>query len=562
MARKPNATFGPDRLDVLVGRAKAAWTHKSKWDNLIRECYRFGLPAVDPWGTSAGGDAWNAPSEVGTSRRDDVMDSTLEQSNLKLIASIKEDFFPHGTTWAFLEPRPGLSESQKIIMRPVLQQINAAISDVVHASNFDIEIGKTGQDRTTAGNGYLAPSWDEDNENEPLGFHCISQADVAVECDSKGKPTAYFVKAQMPWEEAEAIYGIKAIPENIDRSKERTAKVWRIHYKRQDKFRWESYHILESEDGSSGSPTMLKDVEMNGLDECPILRWVWSQSPKEKYGRGPVMAALADFLTLNTAKRLILTQAGFDALNLYKTTPGAIADEYNVIPEPGEVLVVPRMDQFERVDTGNGQASTQIVIDDLRRDVRKQMFDPDLPESLEQGNPATATEIRARLREHRRNHAVAAAHTAEFASEIITWVKAKMTKRSDARIKKGGLDIKTSPTQDPFQLAKELPASYVRLDSPLIDSQEFIDLDRLLEAIEMAHTVNPKEIGPFRLVAKETDIIRAIFEKNRVSAALYTTKEEEVENAKGLARMAEQQVEGGGQGGPPALTQPPGAPNV
>ena len=192
------------------------------------------------------------------------------------------------------------------------------------------------------------------------------------------------------------------------------------------------------------------------------------------------------------------------------------------------------------------------------------MFDSDLPEGLEQGNPATATEIRARLREHRRNHAVAAAHTAMFASELVTWVKSKMTKQSDSNLRKKGIDITVSPTTDPFQVAKKLPASYVRLDSPLIASQEAIDLDRLLEAVEMAHTVNPKEIGPFRLVAKETDIIRRIFELNRVNSDLYTTKEEEVKNAKGLAKMAEQQVEGGGQaGGVPAPAPPgPGGPNV
>ena len=391
MARRPTARY---KVADLVRRSTKAWTRKDKWREHLSDCYAAAHPAINTYEDGGQGDAWSPATNVGDERREEILDSTLESSNIRLGNKLLMDFLPDGAFWAIIDTSPALPESVRIALRPTFQRIQAAVFATIGAANFDLEKTKWKSDLTTAGNAYMGQEWDSDRKT--VDYVVIPQSDVAVEVNSKGDPTAYFIHVAMSWDEFEARYprGKKHIPMNRE---DGFAKILKVCILDQVKNQWE-FHHLYTEESDKPVGHALQPVQFFPYDQMPITRTPWSQSPKEHYGRSPVMAALADFKTLNVHKYQVMQRNGFDALMLWKRTPGAVEEGYENNPEPGAILTVERHEMFERVDTdSNGSTMQQISIQDLRNDIRRIMLDDELPPLKAKGNPLTFGEIQARM---------------------------------------------------------------------------------------------------------------------------------------------------------------------
>ena len=116
--------------------------------------------------------------------------------------------------------------------------------------------------------------------------------------------------------------------------------------------------------------------------------------------------------------------------------------------------------------------------------------------------------------------------------------------------------MELSDTQSIFLQFGELPEPYIRIDSPLMASQQSINISKLQTAVETARMVmvNPDE---YTKAVKEAEAINYVMEQSGVDTKVYRTLEEiqeirEVEGQIAQQALAQQQEPEPEGGAPPA----------
>ena len=75
-------------IKEIKKRFKAAETHKDHWRSIYEKCYRFALPDRNLY------DGYYEQDTPGTGKRDEVFDSTAENSTNRFANRIQSSLFP------------------------------------------------------------------------------------------------------------------------------------------------------------------------------------------------------------------------------------------------------------------------------------------------------------------------------------------------------------------------------------------------------------------------------------------------------------------------------------
>ena len=154
-----------------------------------------------------------------------------------------------------------------------------------------------------------------------------------------------------------------------------------------------------------------KDKDFLVQRQMKFSPWIISRYMKlagESYGRGPLVTALPDIKTLNKTVELLLKNASLAIAGVYTAADDGVLNPQTVRIVPGAIIPVarnggPQGESLKALPRAGDFNVTQLVLQDLRMNVKKILLDDTLPP--DNMSARSATEIAERMRSWRRTWA-------------------------------------------------------------------------------------------------------------------------------------------------------------
>jgi hypothetical protein len=274
--------------------------------------------------------------------------------------------------------------------------------------------------------------------------------------------------------------------------------------------------------------------------------WVISRYMKvagEIYGRGPVITALPDIKTLNKTLELLLKNAALAITGVYTAADDGVLNPATVKIMPGAIIPVarnggPQGEALRPLPRSGDFDVSQIVINDMRANIKRTLLDESLPP--DNMSARSATEVVERMKELAQNLGSA---FGRLINETMIPIVSKMLEVMDEGglidlpLRVNGLEVKVSPV------------------SPLAMAQNMDEINNILQFMQIAQGLGPEG----QMAIKTGDTLEYIADKLGVPAALRTSQAERKQMAEQMAQMAamaqQQAAPAGAEGAPMEMAQ-------
>lgn len=259
--------------------------------------------------------------------------------------------------------------------------------------------------------------------------------------------------------------------------------------------------------------------------------WVVSRFSKvsgEVMGRGPVISALGDILTLNKAVELLLKNASLNISGVYTAVDDGVLNPQSIRVVPGAIIPVAsnggaRGPSLQPLPRASDLQLTQIVLQDLRMAIKQTLLDDSLPP--DNMSARSATEIVERMKLLSVN--MGSAFGRQIRECMIPLVRRSMQIMDERGLinlplKINGLEVKIVPV------------------SPLAQAQNMDDVQDVMQWAQIAASMGPVA----QSTVKQDAIADFVADKLGVPNNLRTSDEErqEIEQQIGQMMQAQQQM--------------------
>lgn len=450
--------------EQIIKRQAIAQTKKDEFQQLYQDAYEFALPQRQLYGVWEGG-------ATGTRKMQRVFDSTAINSTQRFANRLQSVVFPPQRKWSRLEPGPMIPVDRRSQAQEVLDAYSEKMFSVLKQSNFDIAIGEFLLDMAV---GTACMMVQPGDDVVPINFIPVPLFLVSYEEGANGQVDNVYRRMRMKGESIQRQWPDANISSTLARI---------IQDKPTDDVELLEATIFDPKRGDYCYHVIWKE----GKEEIVYRRrktspWVISRYMKvagEIYGRGPLMTALPDIKTLNKTIELLLKNASLAVSGVYtaaddgvlnpntvKITPGAIIPvARNGGPQGPALLPLPRAGDFN---------VTQLVINDLRQNVKRILLDESLPP--DNMSARSATEIVERMKELAQNLGSA---FGRLINETMIPLVAKILEVMD---QKGMIDM---PLQINGLEVKVVPVAPLAMAQNMEEINAIIQYQQLMQAFGM-----------------------------------------------------------------------------
>jgi len=422
--------------DEIMKRQELAQKKKDEFQQLYQDAYEFALPQRQLYGIWEGGVS-------GTKKMQRVFDSTAINSTQRFANRLQSVVFPPQRKWARLEPGSAIPEDRKAQAQAILDAYGERMFAVLRQSNFDIAIGEFLLDLAV---GTACMMVQPGDDVSPINFVPVPLFLVSYEEGANGQVDNVYRRMRMKGESIERQWPDAKIP---DEMRQRIANKptddielieATIHdYKRGDY----CYHVIDK--------VSKQEIVYRRRKTSP---WVISRYMKvagEIYGRGPLMTALPDIKTLNKTIELLLKNASLAVAGVYTAADDGVLNPNTVKIVPGAIIPVarnggPQGPALQALPRSGDFNVSQLVINDLRSNVKRILLDESLPP--DNMSARSATEIVERMKELAQNLGSA---FGRLINETMIPLTAKILEVMDERglidlpLRVNGLEVKVTP---------------------------------------------------------------------------------------------------------------------
>ena len=264
----------------------------------------------------------------------------------------------------------------------------------------------------------------------------------------------------------------------------------------------------------------------------------------EIYGRGPLVTAIPDIKTLNKTLELLLKNASLSIAGVYTAADDGVLNPQTIRIVPGAIIPVarnggPQGESLRMLPRSGDFNVSQIVINDLRMNIKKIMLDDTLPP--DNMSARSATEVAERMKELAQNLGAAFGRLiTETMYPLISRVLSVMDERGmiELPLKVNGLEVRVTPV------------------SPIAQAQNMGDVEKVTQWAQIAASLGPEG----QMAVKTGAIADFIADKLGVPASLRTTPQEReqmmqqaMEMAQAQAQMQQQQAAPAEGAAPPGM---------
>ena len=537
MEYEKNNPSGGMRLtpEQILKRQIAAQAKKDEFQQLYQDAYEFALPQRQLYGVWEGG-------AVGSKKMQRVFDSTAINSTQRFANRLQSVVFPPQRKWAKLEAGSDIPPEQKQQAQAILEVYQEKMFTVLNQSNFDIAMGEFLLDLAV---GTACMMVQPGDDVQPLNFIPVPLFLVSYEEGANGQVDNVYRRMRMKGESIQRQWPDAEIGDDLARRIEHkpTDDVELLEATIYDHKRGDyCYHVI---DKVSKTEIVYRRRKMSP--------WVISRYMKvagEIYGRGPLMTALPDIKTLNKTVELLLKNASLAVSGVYTAADDGVLNPNTVKITPGAIIPVARNGGSQgpallALPRSGDFNVSQLVINDLRSNVKRILLDESLPP--DNMSARSATEIVERMKELAQNLGSA---FGRLINETMIPVTAKILEVMDERgmidmpLRVNGLEVKVTPV------------------APLAMAQNMEEVNSIMQYMQIAQS-----LGTDGQLAIKTDmLVDYLADKLGVPASVRNTAAEravlmeEMKNQQqqqAIAQAMAMQAQAGA--GMPALPAPEGA---
>jgi len=509
-------TSDNDELKRVMDRYKKAKGRWMSWSDLWEEIYDYVLPHRE---------SFFRESEAAR-RTENIYDETAVVGLPKFASRLQLGFFPPNGRAFRLTPGPDFpKEMRGRGLQEELDKITDLLHEGLRNSNFNAEMHEGLQD---LGLGTMNLLCEEGRFQGDLHFSSVPPTNLALLPGRMDGVSDWFrwndnlditeVKQRYP----KAKYTEKMLSEQKRNPRRKTKIIEATVYDQADKFKDEYTYYLISETDNQ----ILLQERLRGRGSSPWITTRWSKSGFEVWGRGPVLQAMPAIKTLNLTVQLILENAEMAIAGSFVYDDDGVFNPDNITIQPGTFIPRSPGSSIDSLQSAGRFDVAQLVIDDMRRNVRKALFIDELDTRPNARTPLSATEVSERLADVARDMgAVAGRMQKEFLQPLVERIIYIYSKQ-------GLLDI---PKVDGREL-RIVPVS------PLLraqDQQDVSDFVRFQQTV--ASTFGP-EITP--VLYNQEEVIKFLAQKFGIKEELLADSSQVQNNAALLQQLMQQQGQG------------------
>ena len=487
------------RLNVkeLIEREAKAQARKDEWRSIYEDCYEFALPQRNLYS------GYYEGKVAGKGKMARVFDSTAIHSTQRFANRLQAGLFPPYKQWCRLEPGSAIPEQDQDAAQEALDRYNVRMFETLRQTNFDLAMGEFLMDLAV---GTAVMMITPGDETTPIRFNSIPQYLVAIEEGSYGNVDNVYRKLRVKAEALQTEFPDVKMSVELDdamtRSPEKELELVDAVILDQETGRYH-YHVIW--------PAKKQELVYREMRSSPFVVARYTKVAGEVYGRGPLVTAISDIKTLNKTLELLLKNASLAIAGVYTAADDGVLNPQNVKIQPGSIISVARNGGAQGPSltplpkAGDFNVS-QIVINDLRMNIKKIMMDDTLPP--DNMSARSATEISERTRE-------LATNLGSAFGRMITEILVPIVSRTlyvldqqgmiDLPLRVNGIEVKVTPV------------------SPLAQAQKLQEINDVMQYMQIANSMGPQ--GQTTVAVDR--VLKFIAERLGISQELLATPQEQ-----------------------------------
>ena len=453
-------------VEQLLQRHKIAQNRKEDFRSLYEDAMEYALPQRNLYS----GDYEN--NNGGRKKMVRVFDSTAINSTQRFANRLQSGIFPPQRKWCRLEPGSDIPADRRAEAQRALDMYSEKMFAVLKQSNFDIAMGEFLLDLAVGTAVMLVQPGDAVS---PINFIPVPQYLVSFEEGANGQVDNVYRRMRLKgeaisqqWPDAVISQELQTMIDEKPTEEVELVEATVYDYERGDY----CYHVIH--------PKSTSELVYRRIKTSP---WVVSRYMKvagEIYGRGPVLTALPDIKTLNKTLELLLKNASLAITGVYTAADDGVLNPATVRIVPGAIIPVARNggsqgEALKPLPRAGDFNVSQIIINDLRANIKRTLLDESLPP--DNMSARSATEVVERMKELAQNLGSAFGRLInETMIPIVTKMLEVMDQGGliDLPLRVNGLEIKVSPV------------------SPLAMAQNMDEINNIMQFMQIAQSMGPE----------------------------------------------------------------------
>ena len=430
----------------IIKRAEIAQRKKDEFESLYRDAYEFALPQRQLYGH------WEGQTQ-GAKKMARVFDSTAINSTQRFANRLQSGIFPPQRKWCRLEPGQDIPKERHAEAMAILDKYNEKMFTVIKQSNFDIACGEFLLDLAVGTAGMLVLPGDD---VQPINFIPVPMFLISYEEGANGQVDKVYRRMRMKgeaitqqWKDAKLS---EVITQRIATKPTDDVELLEATVYDSDRGDW-SYYVIDK--------TSKEEIVFRKMKTSPWIISRYSKVAGEVYGRGPLLTALPDIKTLNKTLELVLKNASLAISGVYTAADDGVLNPQTVKLVPGAIIPVarnggPQGESLKPLARSGDFNVSQIIIQDLRANIKRTLLDESLPP--DNMSARSATEVVERMKELAQNLGSAFGRLInETMIPLVSRILSVMDERGliDLPLQVNGLEVKVSPVA-PLAMAQNM----------------------------------------------------------------------------------------------------------
>lgn len=482
-------------VDEILRRAEKAQRDKDLFESLYTDAYEFALPQRQLYGYYDG-------NSKGAKKMNRVFDATAINSTQRFANRLQSGIFPPQRKWCRLEPGSDVPVEQRDQAQAIMDVYMEKMFTVIKQSNFDIAIGEFLLDMAV---GTACMMIQPGDDISPINFIPVPMFLVSYEEGANGQVDKIYRRMRMKAEAIQQQWKDSVFSDYLTQM---------VDSKPTDEIDLMEATIYDAERGD----WCYHVIEVKTKEEIVYRRmlsspWVISRYSKvagEVYGRGPLLTAMPDIKTLNKTLELLLKNASLAVAGVYTAADDGVLNPQTVKIAPGAIIPVarnggPQGESLRALPRAGDFNVSQIVINDLRANIKRTLLDESLPP--DNMSARSATEVVERMKELAQNLGSA---FGRLINETMIPMVSRILQVMDERglinmpLKVNGLEIKVSPV------------------APLAMAQNMEEINNIIQFMQITSTMGNEG----QLAVKTGELIDYIGDKLGIPSAVRNTAAE------------------------------------
>ena len=501
--------------EQVLKRHDQALRRKDDFRDLYEDAYEFALPQRNLY------DGYYDGKVGGSKKMQRVFDSTAINSTQRFANRLQSGIFPPQRKWCRLEPGPNIPEERRAEAQAALDVYSDKLFATLKQSNFDIAMGEFLLDLAV---GTAVMMVQPGDDISPINFVPVPQFLVAFEEGANGQVDNVYRRMRMKaeaisrqWPDAKIEPGSQLArlidqkpTEDVDLIEATVFDAKRGDY---------CYHVIYKE----GKQELV-------YRRMKVSPWIVSRYMKvagEIYGRGPLITAMPDIKTLNKTLELLLKNASLAIAGVYTAADDGVLNPATVKILPGAIIPVarnggPQGASLTPLPKSADFNVSQIVINDLRANIKRILLDESLPP--DNMSARSATEVVERMKELAQNLGSAFGRLInETMIPLVEKILMVMDDRGliDLPLRVNGLEVKVSAV------------------APLAMAQNMEEINAIMQYMQIAQQMGPEG----QMSIKVGDTLDMIADRLGIPQKIRRSPEERMMQMQQMAMAAEQNPE-------------------